>query len=81
HCTKAVAEFRRTHADTWSVQKDSFTEEHLEVLADGGLVMSVPYCQWHTTDNRVVDDADLLVMATIIHDIQLFNRVANSVHI
>ncbi|KAJ0715844.1 putative armadillo-like helical, proteasome activator complex subunit 4 domain-containing protein [Helianthus annuus] len=32
--TKAVAEFRRTHADTWSVQKDSFTEEQLEVLAD-----------------------------------------------
>lgn len=29
--TKAVAEFRRTHADTWSVQKDSFTEEQLEV--------------------------------------------------
>ena len=28
--TKAVAEFRRTHADTWSVQKDSFTEEQLE---------------------------------------------------
>ncbi|XP_071733720.1 proteasome activator subunit 4 [Rutidosis leptorrhynchoides] len=32
--TKAVAEFRRTHADTWSVQKDCFTEEQLEVLAD-----------------------------------------------
>lgn len=32
--TKAVAEFRRTHADTWSLQKDSFTEEQLEVLAD-----------------------------------------------
>ncbi|XVE80634.1 hypothetical protein DITRI_Ditri14bG0155000 [Diplodiscus trichospermus] len=32
--TKAVAEFRRTHADTWNVQKDSFTEEQLEVLAD-----------------------------------------------
>ncbi|KAM7252530.1 hypothetical protein ACFE04_024413 [Oxalis oulophora] len=32
--TKAVAEFRRTHADTWSFQKDSFTEEQLEVLAD-----------------------------------------------
>ncbi|KAK9152276.1 hypothetical protein Syun_010585 [Stephania yunnanensis] len=31
---KAVAEFRRTHADTWSVQKDSFSEEQLEVLAD-----------------------------------------------
>eukprot|EP00262_Sarcandra_glabra_P003482 TRINITY_DN14214_c0_g1_i1.p1 TRINITY_DN14214_c0_g1~~TRINITY_DN14214_c0_g1_i1.p1 ORF type:complete len:1823 (-),score=279.41 TRINITY_DN14214_c0_g1_i1:199-5139(-) len=31
---KAVAEFRRTHADTWSIQKDSFTEEQLEVLAD-----------------------------------------------
>lgn len=29
--TKAVAEFRRTHADTWTVQKDSFTEEQLEV--------------------------------------------------
>ncbi|XP_057983590.1 proteasome activator subunit 4 [Malania oleifera] len=32
--TKAVAEFRRTHADTWNVQKDTFTEEQLEVLAD-----------------------------------------------
>lgn len=32
--TKAVAEFRRTHADTWNIQKDSFTEEQLEVLAD-----------------------------------------------
>uniref|UniRef100_A0A5B7B961 Putative proteasome activator subunit 4 n=2 Tax=Davidia involucrata TaxID=16924 RepID=A0A5B7B961_DAVIN len=32
--TKVVAEFRRTHADTWNVQKDSFTEEQLEVLAD-----------------------------------------------
>ncbi|OVA12326.1 Protein of unknown function DUF3437 [Macleaya cordata] len=31
---KAVAEFRRTHADTWSIQKDSFSEEQLEVLAD-----------------------------------------------
>ena len=29
--TKAVAEFRRTHADTWNVQKNSFTEEQLEV--------------------------------------------------
>ncbi|XP_073061616.1 proteasome activator subunit 4-like isoform X3 [Primulina eburnea] len=32
--TKAIAEFRRTHADTWNIQKDSFTEEQLEVLAD-----------------------------------------------
>ncbi|XP_042519744.1 proteasome activator subunit 4 isoform X2 [Macadamia integrifolia] len=32
--TKAVAEFRRTHADTWNFQKDSFSEEQLEVLAD-----------------------------------------------
>ncbi|XP_030548961.2 LOW QUALITY PROTEIN: proteasome activator subunit 4 [Rhodamnia argentea] len=32
--TKAVAEFRRTHADTWTLQKESFTEEQLEVLAD-----------------------------------------------
>ncbi|CAA7016339.1 unnamed protein product [Microthlaspi erraticum] len=32
--TKAVAEFRRTHADTWNIQKDSFTEEQLELLAD-----------------------------------------------
>eukprot|EP01018_Ginkgo_biloba_P025846 Gb_04235 [translate_table: standard] len=31
---KAIAEFRRTHADTWSIQKDSFSEEQLEVLAD-----------------------------------------------
>lgn len=32
--TKAVAEFRRTHADTWNVQKELFTEEQLEILAD-----------------------------------------------
>ncbi|XP_047151805.1 proteasome activator subunit 4 [Vigna umbellata] len=32
--TKAVAEFRRTHADTWNVQKELFTEDQLEVLAD-----------------------------------------------
>lgn len=31
---KAVAEFRRTHADTWNVQKELFSEEQLEVLAD-----------------------------------------------
>jgi len=30
--TKAVAEFRRTHADTWNVQKELFTEDQLEVL-------------------------------------------------
>jgi Domain of unknown function (DUF3437) len=30
--TKAVAEFRRTHADTWSIQKDAFSEEQLEVI-------------------------------------------------
>lgn len=33
--TKAVAEFRRTHADTWNIQKDSFTEEQLEVMRLG----------------------------------------------
>ncbi|CAK9321738.1 unnamed protein product [Citrullus colocynthis] len=32
--TKAIAEFRRTHADTWNIQKDSFSEEQLEILAD-----------------------------------------------
>ncbi|CAL5364481.1 unnamed protein product [Camellia sinensis] len=32
--TKAVAEFQRTHADTWNIQKNSFTEDQLEVLAD-----------------------------------------------
>ncbi|XP_057530197.1 proteasome activator subunit 4-like isoform X1 [Amaranthus tricolor] len=32
--TKAVAEFRRTHADTWNFQREQFTEEQLEVLAD-----------------------------------------------
>nr|XP_027063641.1 proteasome activator subunit 4 isoform X1 [Coffea arabica] len=32
--TKAVAEFRRTHADTWNIQKDAFSEDQLEVLAD-----------------------------------------------
>ena len=33
--TKAVAEFRRTHADTWDIQKNSFTEEQLEVASMG----------------------------------------------
>ncbi|EEC80455.1 hypothetical protein OsI_22659 [Oryza sativa Indica Group] len=28
--TKAVAEFKRTHADTWSIQKEAFTEDELE---------------------------------------------------
>ncbi|KAF3973789.1 hypothetical protein ACB098_06G003200 [Castanea mollissima] len=32
--TKAVAEFRRTHADTWDIQKNSFSEDQLEVLVD-----------------------------------------------
>jgi proteasome activator subunit 4 len=32
--TKAVAEFKRTHADTWSIHKDAFTEDELEVLRD-----------------------------------------------
>lgn len=33
--TKAVAEFRRTHADTWEIHKNSFTEEQLEVDSIG----------------------------------------------
>jgi hypothetical protein len=33
--TKAVAEFRRTHADTWDIQKKSFSEEQLEVASTG----------------------------------------------
>ncbi|KAL5200763.1 hypothetical protein ABZP36_021966 [Zizania latifolia] len=32
--TKAVAEFKRTHADTWSIQKEAFTEDELEVVRD-----------------------------------------------
>jgi proteasome activator subunit 4 len=32
--TKTIAEFRRTHFDTWSFQKAAFTEEQLEVLTD-----------------------------------------------
>ncbi|KAL6909678.1 hypothetical protein ACP4OV_001337 [Aristida adscensionis] len=32
--TKAVAEFKRTHADTWSIQEEAFTEDQLEVLRD-----------------------------------------------
>lgn len=38
--TKTVAEFRRTHSDTWSFQKLSFSEEQLEVglLALGPLL-------------------------------------------
>ncbi|KAL3680307.1 hypothetical protein R1sor_023263 [Riccia sorocarpa] len=31
---KTIAEFRRTHSDTWAYQKDSFSEEQLEVLSD-----------------------------------------------
>lgn len=29
--TKTIAEFRRTHSDTWSFQKAAFSEEQLEV--------------------------------------------------
>ncbi|KAJ3677567.1 hypothetical protein LUZ60_003291 [Juncus effusus] len=38
--TKTVAEFRRSHADTWDIQKSSFTEDQLEVLADTSLSSS-----------------------------------------
>jgi len=37
---KTIAEFRRTHADTWAIQKDSFTEDQLEVLADSSSSLS-----------------------------------------
>jgi Domain of unknown function (DUF3437) len=43
--TKAVAEFRRTHADTWSIQKDAFSEEQLEVITTI-LSLSSEYWQW-----------------------------------
>lgn len=39
--TKAVAEFRRTHADTWNIQKDSFTEEQLEVMSSAFAFLSL----------------------------------------
>ncbi|GFY99246.1 proteasome activating protein 200 [Actinidia rufa] len=40
--TKAVAEFRRTHADTWNFQKDSFTEEQLELdLLNGMIILHI----------------------------------------
>jgi proteasome activator subunit 4 len=32
--TKTIAEFRRTHSDTWSFQKSAFSDEQLEVLSD-----------------------------------------------
>jgi len=35
--TRADAEFRRTHADTWNVQKELFTEEQLEVVMSRNL--------------------------------------------
>ncbi|KAJ4811141.1 Proteasome activator complex subunit 4 [Rhynchospora pubera] len=38
--TKTVAEFKRSHADTWDIQKNAFTEEQLEVLADTSLSTS-----------------------------------------
>ncbi|KAJ3677569.1 hypothetical protein LUZ60_003293 [Juncus effusus] len=38
--TKTVAEFRSSHADTWDIQKSSFTEDQLEVLADTSLSSS-----------------------------------------
>ncbi|MCO5605354.1 hypothetical protein L7F22_059537 [Adiantum nelumboides] len=31
---KCLSEFRRTHADTWAVQKFMFNEEELEILTD-----------------------------------------------
>eukprot|EP00899_Mesostigma_viride_P022655 jgi/Mesvir1/3574/Mv12037-RA.1 len=39
--TRTLAEFRRTHADTWTVAKRSFSEEQLEVLS--GLTLSSSY--------------------------------------
>uniref|UniRef100_A0A0D6R2L6 Proteasome activator subunit 4 n=1 Tax=Araucaria cunninghamii TaxID=56994 RepID=A0A0D6R2L6_ARACU len=38
--TRTIAEFRRTHADTWAIQKNSFTEDQLEVLADSSSSLS-----------------------------------------
>ncbi|XP_078162594.1 proteasome activator subunit 4-like isoform X3 [Carex rostrata] len=38
--TKTVAEFKRSHADTWDIQKNAFTEEQLEVLANTSLSAS-----------------------------------------
>lgn len=37
---KTIAEFRRTHADTWALQKESFTEEQLEILVDSSSSLS-----------------------------------------
>ena len=31
--TKTIAEFRRTHSDTWSFQKTAFSDEQLEVYS------------------------------------------------
>ncbi|KAI5058974.1 hypothetical protein GOP47_0025293 [Adiantum capillus-veneris] len=31
---KCLSEFRRTHADTWAIQKSMFNEEQLEILTD-----------------------------------------------
>ncbi|KAL3697925.1 hypothetical protein R1sor_012001 [Riccia sorocarpa] len=32
--TRTIADFRRTHLDTWDLQKTAFSEEQLEVLSD-----------------------------------------------
>nr|PNR33085.1 hypothetical protein PHYPA_025028 [Physcomitrium patens] len=32
--SKTIAEFRRTHSDTWSFQKAAFSDDQLEVLSD-----------------------------------------------
>lgn len=32
--TKTIAEFRRTHSDTWAIQKGVFSEEQLDILSD-----------------------------------------------
>lgn len=39
--TKAIAEFRRTHADTWNIQKDLFSEEQLEVGLASRLMLDI----------------------------------------
>ncbi|BBN03450.1 proteasome activator subunit 4 [Marchantia polymorpha subsp. ruderalis] len=32
--TRTIADFRRTHMDTWDIQKEAFSEDQLEVLSD-----------------------------------------------
>lgn len=59
--TKAVAEFKRTHADTWSIQKNAFTEDELEVNMKSSPWQPICYCSTDCTDSHSFAHFNLLM--------------------